>query len=113
MSVRKLPECPLCGAEFDIKNVDFASPFPCPVCEQYLCVPRVYRRFWGYASLVIAGLFCFLLGFRGANLALAALLACIPVLIIVVFWTRHFSPPKLKPSSSDNSHCGGPLGLDT
>jgi hypothetical protein len=108
MASIRLPRCPLCGAEFEIKYVEIGSPFRCPVCGEYLSVPCSYSVFQIYAALFISGLLCFAFGARGASLFWGTLLTWIPVLFIAIFWSRHFSPPKLKPSSPPNA---GPLGL--
>jgi hypothetical protein len=108
MAGAKSPRCPLCGSEFAIKYVEIGSPFRCPVCGEYLFVPRSYSVFWIYAALFISGLLCFGFGARGANIFWYTLLIWIPVYFIAIFWSRHFAPPKLKPTSRPNA---GPLGL--
>lgn len=104
----RLPKCPLCGSEFKIKHVDFTLPFRCPVCDRYLRVSPSYPRFQGCAALLISGLLCLALGARGPTLVLVALLGWIPTFFIVVFWTRHFAPPKLKPCPPPHA---GTVGL--
>lgn len=108
---RQLPKCPLCGTEFHIKHVDFALPFRCPICDRYLCVPRLYPRLQGSAALIISGLSCYLFGAKGPTLVLTTLFVWIPAFFLVVFWTRHFVPPRLVPCDSADSHPSGPLGL--
>ena len=108
----KSPICPLCGSEFHINHVDVAEPFHCPVCDRYLCVSRLYPYFWGCVALLIAGLLSFAFGARGPTLLLASLCGWLPVYFLVVGWTRHFAPPKLKPCNPpDDSRYSGPLGL--
>ncbi len=92
---RKSPRCPLCGSEFEIKYVDVAEPF-------HAC-----------AALLIAVFLSFAFGARGPTLFLASIFGWIPVFFIVVFWTQHFAPPKLKPCSPDDPDYSGPLGLDS
>jgi hypothetical protein len=112
MVIRKqLPKCPVCRAEFHIKHVDFTLPFHCPACDRYLCVPRSYPRLQGCVALLISGLLSYIFGARGPTLVLITLFAWIPAFFVVVFWTRHFAPPKLKPCTPDDSHYSGPLGL--
>ena len=88
--------CPLCRAEIDRKQIVINEPFRCPRCDRYLCVPASYSRLQIWASLFISGLLGFVLGVRGAYLALVTTLIFLPVMFIVVFWTMHFAPPKLK-----------------
>lgn len=104
----RLPKCPSCGSEFERKFVAIDSPFRCPICDRYLYVSHSYSRSQTLASLVISGFVCFLFGARGANLALASILAWLPIMFVVVFWTMHFAPPKLTPCRPPNS---GTLGL--
>jgi hypothetical protein len=105
------PTCPLCGSEFHIKNVDFESPFRCPACAKYLYVPPSYARYWVSLSLIISALVCFALGARGFRILIASVLVWIPILLLVVFYSRHFSPPRLKPFNRSDSGYSGPLGL--
>ena len=104
----KLSRCPKCGTAVEPKHVELQAPFRCPVCDRYLCVPYSYSRSQILASLVISGFISFLFGARGMNLALATMLAFVPVLFVVIFWTMHFVPPALKPCQSPHS---GTLGL--
>lgn len=104
----RLPRCPLCESEFEIKYVEIGSPFRCPVCSEYLFVPRSYSVFWIYAAFVISGLLCYGFGARGAHLFWCTGLTWIPVFFIVIFWSRHFAPPKPKPCPPPHA---GPLGL--
>ncbi len=93
----RLPRCPTCGSEFERKFVAINSPFRCPVCGHFLCVPYSYSRSQILVSLVISGFISFFFGARGMNLVLATMLAFLPVLFVMIFWTMHFVPPRLKP----------------
>jgi hypothetical protein len=93
------PRCPLCGEHFEVKYVDFQLPFRCPSCKGYLRVPHSYSRLWSCAALLISAVLCFALGARDVVLLVATLLTWIPVLFVLVFWTRHFAPPTLKAGS--------------
>ena len=104
----RLPRCPLCGSEFERKFVVIDSPFRCPTCDRYLCVSHGYPRLQILAAMGISALICFLFGARGATLALATILAWLPIMFLVVFWTMHFAPPKLTSCQPPNS---GTLGL--
>ena len=99
----KMPKCPVCGAEFHISNVDFASPFRCPVCGNWLRVPRYYPVIGIWTALFISAFLCFEFGARGVSLFWGTLLTWIPVFMMVIFWSRHFAPPKLTPCPSPSS----------
>ena len=105
------PICPLCGRAFEIKYVDFELPFRCPNCNRHLRVPHLYSRAWGLLAFLVSGILWFALGAKGVVFFCGTLLTWIPVFFVVVFWTRHFSPPKLKPAPSADSTYSGPLGL--
>jgi hypothetical protein len=110
MRAPKSPICPMCGSAFDIEQMDFAMPFRCPACRRYLCVPRSWSIFSALRALFVSGLLCFFLGARGLTLFLAAVLTWIPLGFVLLFWTRHFAPPKLKACPPPDSS-SGPLGL--
>jgi hypothetical protein len=110
MSPRQ-PVCPLCGRAFEIKYVDFELPFRCPNCKHHLRVPPLYPRAWTLVAFLASGTLWFALGARGFGLFCGALLTWIPVFFVLVLWTRHFAPPKLKPCPSGDSDYSGPLGL--
>ena len=111
MKAPRSPKCPLCGAKFDIKFVDRQTPFRCPACGEYLCVshPRLYPVLSIYGALLISGLICFGLGARGEWLFWGTFLVAVPIFLLIVFWSMHFSPPKLARATSPYS---GGLGLD-
>ena len=105
------PICPLCGRKFEIKYVDFELPFRCPHCKHHLRVPRIYSSAWGLVALFTSGALWFALGAGGFWLLCGALLTWIPVFFVLLFWMRHFAPPKIKPCRNEGSHYSGPLGL--
>ena len=94
MLTPRLPKCPLCGSPFERKFVVIDSPFRCPICDRYVCVSNSYSRSQILVSLLIAGVICYVFGARGANLALATILAWLPIIFVVVFWMMHFAPPS-------------------
>src|SRR6266576_178825 len=98
---------PRCRSTFDINQVDFETPFRSPVCDEYIYVPRRYLIFSACRSLLISGTLCFALGARGTTLVLLTLLAWLPIGFVILFWTRHFAPPKLKPCSPPHSEVLG------
>jgi len=112
MGSPRSPICPLCKSEFDINYLDFAMPFRCPECNRYLCVPRAWSMTYAVLTLVFAGIVCYALGFRGSTVFIAAVLVWLPVGFVLLFWTRHYEPPKLRPCLPPDGY-SGPLGSDT
>jgi hypothetical protein len=104
------PICPLCHSTFDINDVDLQFPFRCPRCNEYLCLanPRAYHMISMWCALILAGLVSYALGIKGPYLVFGVCLGVIPVLAIIVFWTRYFLPPKLQACANPHS---GTLGL--
>jgi len=109
MLTPRLPRCPLCGAQFERRFVAIDFPFRCPKCDRYLCVSHGYSRLQILAALGISAFTGLVFGARGANLALVTIIAWLPIMFLVVFWTMHFAPPKLKPCQPEYF---GTLGLN-
>src|SRR5512133_2740435 len=110
MRTPQSPICPICSSTFEMKHVDFAEPFRCPVCNGYLCVPRSWLTFSAVRALAVATLLCFLMGASGANLLIAVGLTWLPIAFLLLFWTRHYAPPRLKPCTPPDGY-SGPFGL--
>ena len=91
--------------------MDIELPFRCPECDKWLRLehPRLYTQSLLVATLCISGSLCFHFGARGEKLFWGTLLCSVPVFFMLVFWTRHFAPPKLKPSSPPDTEV---LGLN-
>jgi len=111
---RKFPMCPRCGRTFHIKYVDFQSPFRCPLCDGYSRVVRshLYAELRVWSTVIIAILLSWALGARGWIAFWITLAICVPLFMIIVFWSMHFSPPKLEACSSPHSGVLG-IGHDT
>jgi hypothetical protein len=91
-------KCPSCG-EIIPNRYKAGQPLTCPGCLKQLKPSRRYLNFAFCSAIGLTVLICFLLGFRGVWLLVAALLLWFPVDFVWMFLYVRLFPPKFEPYS--------------
>jgi hypothetical protein len=90
------PRCPHCNSSLRYTQVRYKVSFPCPLCNQLLCIPQAYTAARAYATLIIFAAGLYFIGLRGYSLLLVTILAWVPALFLDAFVGRMFFPPMIR-----------------
>jgi hypothetical protein len=88
--------CPLCGAVLP-NTYRTGRPLGCPGCSAQLKPSRAYLNLALWTALGPAVGICYLLGFRGIWLLIAALALWLPVDFVWMFVYVQLVPPRFEP----------------
>jgi hypothetical protein len=85
--------CPACGATMPRKR----NPLTCLACSKQFQISQTYRRIvaWGLMGLLFT--FFYLLGLRGWQLFVAAIVLWFPILGLSIPLLYRIIPPRLEP----------------
>ena len=95
-------KCPFCGGILPNREVRFRQPLTCPVCSRQLKFSRRYLRLVRWTSVAITFAVCFLIGFRGWELVVAAIVSWLPVDLVWTYPFNRIVPPPLEAYVSNN-----------
>jgi hypothetical protein len=101
--------CPFCGAQQTWNEVRFGKVFLCEECRSSLRIPRSYERLILYPTLGSSIMLAVMAATEWQTRILVALLALVPINLIIGTILRHLWPPELELVDPDLQR---PLGSD-
>src|SRR6266852_2178972 len=97
---RMRPRCPHCNNTLRYDQLRYRDSFPCPSCNQLLCIPHAYTVARTWAALLISAAGLYFIGLRRYPLVLGAILAWVPALVLDAFVGRILIPPIIRTDKS-------------
>ena len=90
-------KCPSCGSLLPTERYRAGGvPWICPSCSAEWQLARWYQHVGGWGALVLSLMLFFLLGLRGWQLFVAAILMWLPVATLCTFLLNRMFPPPLE-----------------
>jgi hypothetical protein len=104
MAKRNYGQCPACGISFGPGRLPTTFPLACPSCREGLGIPASYKRVSAVVGAVASVVISALVGFRGTDLWVCALVLWIPAFIASGALAGLFRSPRyIRSAGSDTS----------
>lgn len=90
-------KCPLCGGILPNRQFHAGTPMTCPSCFRQVQLADWYRKLTFRGGIVITGILCYLLGFRGVWLFVAIMVGFFPGILLWAFVLAHTISTRFEP----------------